>query len=208
MTKSHGKKRDKEEVKDRIAIAMERAEAMARGEAGRHRAEEGGEEVVTIRRSELESLREKAARAEEYHEALLRKAADLENYKKRVEREKQDLIKYGQEQLMSDLLRVLDNFERAMAAGSGSGQNAGIMEGVKLIQRQLLDILKKNGLEQINAVGTQFDPGLHEAISQVETDDYPEGTVIGEQLKGYTLNGRLLRPSAVTVAKAPARRGE
>ena len=198
MSKMHEKKGEKKYVKSSRDIAMERAEAMARGVPPADRDEL---EEVCLPASKMKELQEKAARADEYYDTMLRAAAELENYKKRIERERQNLLKFGQEELMSDLLLVLDNYERALESTESSKDVKNIVDGIKLIQKQLLSVLKKSGLEPIEALGKPFNPELHEAISQVETDDYPDGTVIGEQLKGYTLNKRLLRPSVVTVSK-------
>lgn len=188
---------EKKHVKSHLDIAMEKAAAMAHGAAHAPHAEARPAEA------ELAALKAKAAKADDYYDRLLRAAADLENYKKRAERERADLLKFGQEELMGELLVVIDNFERASASAGGSPAAKGIVDGVALIRKQLLGILAKFGLSPIEAVGKPFNPEFHEAVAQVETDAQPEGTVVGERLKGYTLNGRLLRPSVVTVAAAP-----
>lgn len=192
----HEKHRKRQEVKSNLEIAMEKAAAMSQeAPPGPATAAE-----ARVREDELNALREKAAKADEYYDRLLRTAAELENYRKRAEREKSDLLKFGQEELMADLLPVLDNFERALAAAGSSPHPDAVAEGVKLIHKQLAAVLTQNGLQPIEAVGKQFDPELHEAIAQVETDKSPAGTILSEQLKGYALNGRLLRPAVVTVA--------
>ncbi len=191
------RKRDRKHVKSSLDIAMQKAKDMPK--RGVHEEER----EARIPEGELKDLREKAGKAGEYYERMLRVAAELENYKKRAERERADLLKYGQEELVAELLTVMDNFERAMSASGSAKDVDSLVDGVKLIQKQLLSVLKKNGVEPIEAVGKPFNPELHEAISQVETDDHPDGTVIAEQLRGYTMNGRLLRPSAVTVSKSP-----
>lgn len=200
MTKHHGKKGDHKQVRKNIEIALEKAEKMSQGTLPPELEDTA---KTTIPEDELTSLREKAEKADDYYEDFLRSAAELENYKKRVERDRQALIKYGQEELISDLLLVLDNFDRAVEAAESSTGNDSVLEGVRLIRKQLVDTLKKNGLEPIDAFGKPFNPELHEAISQVETADYPDGTVISVQMRGYCLNGRLLRPSAVTVSQIP-----
>ena len=184
---------EKGHVRSHLDIAMEKAKAMAHGAGAPARA--AGAETAT--------LRERAAKADEYYDRFLRAAADLENYKKRAERERDDLLKYGQEELMGERIVVLDNFDRALAFAGASPDAKGLSDGVSLIRKQLIGVLAKFGLKAVEAVGHKFDPEFHEAVAQVETDTQPEGTVVAEQLRGYTLNGRLLRPSVVTVAAAP-----
>jgi molecular chaperone GrpE len=202
MSKKHDKPHDHRQVKSNVEIAMEKAAAMGRGAPP----ETPGGPAAGVAEGELKTLREKAAKADEYYDRLLRTAADFENYRKRMERERSDLVKFGQEQLMADLILVLDNFDRALVAAGSPATADPILDGVKLIQKQLTTVLENNGLQPIEAVGKPFNPEIHEALAQVETDRHPEGTVIAEQLKGYLLNGRLLRPAAVTVAiaKRPA----
>jgi len=196
----HEAKHEKKQVKSHLDIAMERAAAMAHGAPG---AEHALPLEMRVPEDELKALREKAAKADDYYDRLLRTAADLENYKKRAERERSDLLKFGQEELMGELIVVLDNFGRALDSAGNSAAAKGMADGVSLIRKQLLTVLGKFGLRPIEAVGQKFNPELHEAVAQVETDGQPEGTVVGEQLRGYTLNGRLLRPAVVTVAAPP-----
>jgi molecular chaperone GrpE len=197
------KRHEKKHVKSSVDIAMEKAHSMASGEEHKQVGKE-----VTIPDSELHELREKASKADEYHDRMLRAVAELENYKRRVERERVELLKYGQAELMAELLTVLDNFERALSAAESTRDVKNIVSGVKLIQKQLLSVLEKSGLEPIEAVGKQFNPELHEALGEVETEDHPDGTVVSEQLKGYLLNKRLLRPAAVTVSRNKRKAGE
>lgn len=154
---------------------------------------------------EIEQLRAQAAKAKEFQEMLLRTAAELENYKKRVAREKQDAAKYMNEGILQKLIPVLDNFEMASAA-TGSNQNASVQSlqtGVNMILTQLKNALGEAGLEAIDAVGQKFDPNIHEALSQQETTDVPEGQVVQQLRRGYKLRDRLLRPAAVVVSKSP-----
>lgn len=198
--KDHEKKHDKKHVKSHLDIAMEKAQALARGAAA---APLGPAAEARLPEGELAALREKAAKADEYRDRMLRAAADFENFRKRTERERLDLLKFGQEELMVELLGVIDNFERALASAGSAPEAKALTDGVALIRRQLLTSLGKFGLEPIDALGKPFNPELHEASAQVETDAHPEGTVVGETLRGYTLHGRLLRPSVVTVAALP-----
>jgi molecular chaperone GrpE len=155
---------------------------------------------------ELQELETQAGKAAEYWNQLLRTAADLENYKKRALREKQDAIKYANESLLGKLVPVLDNFDAALTAVSASqgASTDSFQQGVGMIQQQLKQVLGEAGLEEINAQGQPFDPNCHEAVSQQETAEVPEGHVLQQLRKGYKLRDRLLRPATVVVAKAPA----
>jgi len=148
--------------------------------------------------AELDKARQEAA---ENYDKYLRLAAEFENYKKRAQRERTDLLNYGTESLIRDILPTLDGLERAVDHSEKSGDFTTFVEGLKLIHGNLLAALKKNGVEHITAQGETFDPHYHEAMMTVETGQYPSNTVVDEYEKGYLLNGRLLRPSKVSVAK-------
>jgi len=155
---------------------------------------------------QVRDLQDKAARAEENWNHYLRAVADLENYKKRAARERQDAAKFGNESLMTRLITVLDNFEMAQnAAQNGQAETLqSLHAGIGMVQTQLKSILAEAGLEEVDAAGKTFDPNLHEALSQEETAEVPEGRVVRQLRKGYRLRERLLRPASVVVAKAPA----
>jgi molecular chaperone GrpE len=158
--------------------------------------------------AQLEELKARAAKADEHWDRLLRTAADLENFKKRVARERIDIAQSATAALLHKLLPVLDHFEMAQsAAQTAEAPPAGIeslQAGIAMIQQQLKGILAETGLEEIDARGKPFDPMLHEAVSQLETADAPEGQVVQQIRKGYKLRERLLRPAAVIVARKPA----
>jgi molecular chaperone GrpE len=155
---------------------------------------------------EIEELKKQAARAREHWDALLRTTADFENYKKRVAREKQDAQKYANESLLVKLLPVLDNFDMALAAVNAVQDKAvqSFQTGVTMIHQQFKSALADAGLEEINATGKMFDPNWHEAVSQQETSEVPEGQVVQQTRKGYKFRDRLVRPASVVVAKKPA----
>ena len=137
---------------------------------------------------------------------MLRLAADFENFKKRATREQQDARRFANEGLLSRLLPVLDHFEMAMQA-AGDAQTVSVESlktGVEMIQQQLRAALREAGLEEVDAAGATFDPNLHEAVSQEESAEVAEGQVLRQLRRGYRLNGRLLRPATVVVAKKPA----
>jgi molecular chaperone GrpE len=150
-------------------------------------------------------LKEQAAKAAQYYEQLLRVTADFDNFKKRAARERQDAIKYANESLLERLIPVLDNFEMALAAANAPNTSIQSMQsGVNMIQQQLRSAMGEAGLEEIDAAGKKFDPTLHEAISQQETSEVPDGHVAQQVRKGYKLRDRLLRPASVVVARKPA----
>lgn len=128
-------------------------------------------------------------------------AAEFDNYRKRAAREKEAIVSFGNERLLLAILPFLDNLERAISQSEAAGSKDALLEGVRITYGQILAELRKFGLEQIPAVGEPFDPNLHEAIAMVDREGKTEGTVLSEARKGYLLNGRLLRPAQVTVAK-------
>lgn len=145
-------------------------------------------------------LAEQKAKVEDNFNRLVRLQADFDNYRKRVQKEKEEFFKYASVSLCEALLPVLDNFQLALAASEQDP--AKVLEGVEMIYRQLQDVLQKEGLEPIEAVGREFDPSRHEAIMQENTDAHPDNTVIEELRRGYYLRDRLLRPAMVKVAKS------
>ena len=156
---------------------------------------------VTI--EQLEELKQRAIRADENWDRLLRVTADFDNYKKRATREKQDAIKFANESLLQKLVPVLDAFDMALAAAQTMPPDAvqALQAGVTMVHQQLKNALTEAGLEEVSALGQPFDPNLHEAVSQQETADAPEGQVVQQLRKGYRFRERLLRPASVIVAK-------
>lgn len=163
-------------------------------------------ETGSVTPEQLEELKTRAAKSDENWEKLLRTTADFDNFKKRAAREKQDAIRYANEALLEKLVPVLDNFEAALSAAQSTSSAAGqsMQAGVAMIFQQLKKLLMESGLEEVNAAGQKFDPNLHEAVSQQESADVPEGNVLQQLRKGYKLRDRLLRPATVVVAKKPA----
>jgi molecular chaperone GrpE len=146
-----------------------------------------------------------AALAAELQERLLRMAADFDNFKKRAARERDETRRSATESIIARLLPVLDNFEMAMAAASQPAASLDTLrDGVQMIQSQLRSAFSDTGLEEVPAVGKLFDPSIHEAVSQRETADVPEGQVVQQLRKGYRIRERLLRPASVVVARTPS----
>jgi molecular chaperone GrpE len=134
---------------------------------------------------------------DDLRDTLLRRQAEFDNFRKRTERERIELSQYASMEVVGDLVPILDDFERALAADSTSPEFA---KGVQMIYQRMAESLKKTGLEPIDTSGKPFDPHLHQAIERVETSDAPENTIIGEFQRGYHFKSKLLRPSMVRVA--------
>lgn len=147
--------------------------------------------------SELESVRREM---EDWRARAYRSAADLDNARKRFQKERDDLRKYGSDGLLKDLLPVADNLERAVAHASAGD---GLAEGVQMVLRLFHQVLASYGAKPFDAKGERFDPQLHEAMTQVPTDEQEPGTVVDVFQQGWTLHERLARPAMVTVAIAP-----
>lgn len=154
--------------------------------------------------SELEQLKEKLAEAEtrnkELEDRLLRLAAEFDNYKKRTAREFENIVKNANENLILDLVTILNSFSRALESPENSKDLSSFKAGIELIHGQLKRLLSKEGLEEIPAKGEKFDPALHEAVMQMESDQ-EEGIILQEVNKGYKLNGKVIRHSQVVVAR-------
>lgn len=132
---------------------------------------------------------------------LLRKQAEFENYKKRIERERSEYVQFASAELMRELLNALDSFDLAVRnAGTEKSAGANMLKGLDLVYKQFQDTLGRFGLKPIDAKGQPFDPNFHQAVSTVPTNEVEENTVVEEFRRGYTLNGRLLRPAMVSVS--------
>jgi molecular chaperone GrpE len=146
-----------------------------------------------------------AAELEESRNRLLRLQADFENFRRRALAERRDLYQYGHENLVKDLLSTVDNLERAMdhARESGGGDLESFLQGVELVQQELLGALASHSVSEVEALGKAFDPALHEAMTLVPDGSVEPNTVIDVLQKGYVLKDHLLRPARVIVAKPP-----
>jgi molecular chaperone GrpE len=139
---------------------------------------------------------------DEYYDLLLRKSAEFDNYRKRVERERQGLADAAASGILEELLPVVDDLERALKADAGGEGAEAYRRGVELIHRQLMETLRKRGVRAIEALGVDFDPYYHQAVSHEAVPGRREGEIIEEFRRGYMLGDRLLRPSMVKVANA------
>jgi molecular chaperone GrpE len=158
---------------------------------------------------DLEALRARSATLEkerdDFRSLLQRTHADFENYQKRNQREQEQERRYRVGPFVLDLLPILDNFERAMAAAKQAGEQGPLVQGVALVQSQILDVLKRHGITRIDPLGQTFDPNLHQAVMQQPTSEYPPGTVAQVLQHGFMLHDRVLRPAHVAVAVAPSK---
>lgn len=169
--------------------------------AGNDGAESAADQASPEASSGFQALKEER---DSLYDRLLRKAAEFDNYRKRVEREKAEVLQFGSAELMRDLLNAMDSFELALKnASAGTSAEEETLRGFELIYKQLQDTLARFGLKPVEAKGTPFDPNFHNAVSTQATDEVEENTVVEEMRKGYTLNGRLLRPAMVIVSVKP-----
>ena len=137
---------------------------------------------------------------DDYNDRWLRKTAEFENYRKRVERERREQADQTVIDLLLELLLIDDDFDRALTVDAGEGGSA-YRRGVELIHGKLQDLLGKHGVRPIEALGSDFDPNVHQAVIHESSPGHREGEVIGELRRGYTIGERLLRPAMVKVAK-------
>ena len=132
---------------------------------------------------------------------MRRAKAEFANFRKRWEREKQVIMQFAEEDLVRELLTTIDNFERAIDSAKEAGHEGPLLEGITMVYDQLIDTLKRRGLERITSEGCEFDPNFHEAVAQQITDEVPDNHVFDEVQSGYKFRDRLLRPAKVRVAK-------
>jgi molecular chaperone GrpE len=187
-------KHDREDMRDGTSIPgsgleAERPETTLRA---------GEEDTVDALRAKLQ---EKEKEVAENYDKYLRAVAELENFRKRAARDKADTAKYGNEQLLRDLLPLTDAMDRALQQSEQSCDFEAFRKGLELLRSQLATCLGRHGVEAIECLRKPFDPNLHEALMQVEGDGHENNEVVDELEKGYLLNGRLLRPSKVSVCK-------
>jgi molecular chaperone GrpE len=149
--------------------------------------------------SELEQAQQEAKEA---RDEMLRMRAETDNLRKRLQKEKLDSVQFANERLIKQLIPIFENLDRALKAPDTNVES--LKEGVQLTADQALALFKKENVEPINAVGEPFDPSIHEVLSQIESPDHEENTVIEEYSKGYRMNSRVLIPSRVVIAKKPA----
>ena len=167
-------------------------------------AAEAAAETPVVAEAELAASREEAAKNWDLY---LRARADLENFRKRAQRDKEEALKFGNESLLLEILPAVDNMERALSHGDVENRDA-LLTGIRMTLDMLQGALRKFGVTPVVAdPGTPFDSAVHQALGQLESAEHPPNAVVQELQRGYLLNDRLLRPSLVMVARAPAESG-
>lgn len=165
--------------------------------------EEVNEEVVEQEEAEAAEnplVTELTKQVEESQQRFLRAQADFDNFRRRTTKEKEELAQYASMKLITQLLPVVDNFDRAVEAAKNGGDIESFLKGVDMIYRQFSQVLEQEGLKPMTTVGEAFNPDFHQAIMQVESDEYEEGIVVEEVQKGYVLKEKVLRPAMVKVS--------
>jgi molecular chaperone GrpE len=147
-----------------------------------------------------EQLAAEQKKSQEYLTKLKYLQADFENYRRRAEKQVQDAVTRSNENLVSSLIGVIDDFENAILAGESTKNKDALLDGIKMVHKKLDCLLASEGLERLECVGQQFDPIKHEVLAQIPTNEHESGTVIEEARKGFVFKGKVLRPSVVTIA--------
>jgi molecular chaperone GrpE len=155
-----------------------------------------------------DELAVKSEECKALNDKYIRLAAEFDNYKRLSQRDQRDQIRFGNEQLLKELLPVVDNMERAIKAAQASGGDSALVQGVELTLKQLSGALAKFGVQTIETAGQEFDPSAHQAVSYGPSDDVAANTVLDEFQKGYRLHDRILRAAMVSVSSGPAQGNE
>jgi molecular chaperone GrpE len=150
--------------------------------------------------AELAKIREERDRLKDQ---LLRTAADFDNFRKRTVKDLAEEKRRAKEDVIRELLPVIDNLERAVSASASASDVTAVIEGIRMVLKLFEDQASRLGLTKVKTVGERFDPAIHDAIQQVETDEHPAGTVITEVVAGFRLGDKLVRPAMVVVARKP-----
>lgn len=187
-----------EELKKQQAQEEEKApETEAKAEKPEEKTEGPEAEAQEAEKPEKAEKNEKDPEEEALNTKYLRLMADFQNYKRRTEKEKSDIYAFANEKIVSELLNVIDNFERALDAGN---EGDSFVEGMNLIFKQLQGVLEKAGVVEIEALGREFDPNFHHAVMTEDSEEYESGKITAVLQKGYLLNNKVIRPSMVKVA--------
>ena len=159
------------------------------------------EAVETAANEEDSRIQELQRQADDNYQRFLRAQADFDNFRRRTLKEKEELSKYASAKLIGELLPVVDNFQRALKAGGEATDDGALSKGIEMIYRQLSQVLENEGLKAMEPVGQPFDPEVHQAIMQVESEEYGEGIVVEVVQTGYMLKDKVLRPAMVKVSQ-------
>ncbi len=157
------------------------------------------DDPLKVMEARLESMEQES---KDSHNRFLRVSAEFENYKKRAAREMNDFRKFANESFAKAMLPVVDNLDRAIESSSDDDHsNSSVVEGVNMTLKEILKIFEQFGVKPFESLGKTFDPAVHQAVMQEESDDHPEKTILNELEKGYMIHDRLLRPAMVVVSK-------
>lgn len=172
--------------------------------------EAGSDKAPALKIAVDDPVAEWKGKVEKLEDQLLRAKADFQNMQKRAASERLESIRYANADLMRSLVKVLDDFDRALAAAGDVPESNPLLEGVRLVRENFMKAMAESGLETIDALHQPFDPSIHEALMQLPSGDFPPGTVVEQHAKGYRLHGRVVRPAKVIVSKAvdPSPRSE
>jgi molecular chaperone GrpE len=162
--------------------------------------EEGASPATAATAAPADELAELRKERDSLQDRLLRQAAEFDNYRKRVDRERKDSSQYAAVDLIQDLLPIIDDFERALQSDAAGAES--YRQGIEIIHRALVETLRKRGVTAIDAVGTDFDPQIHQAVAYEAAPDRRDGEVTEQFTRGYRLGDKLIRPAMVKVAKA------
>jgi len=190
--------------KDQVDYQKEYLEIKAKFTTKEKKFKDAKRQISSLR-SQVKAVKEELKltdkEAGEYLDYLKRLKAEFENYKRRSQKERERIVSWSNEDLIKQFLPVLDDLERAVGSSQQSRNLASLMEGMRMILDQLKAILQKQGLQEIEAKGEEFDPHYHEALMSVDLAEYPDNLVVEEMRKGYKLNDKILRPAMVKVNK-------
>lgn len=197
MTERKKKKISTEDVLEERSVAQAAEASVAEGTGQAHAGLATSDEVSELQ----EQLADARAKADEYLDGWQRARAEFANYKKRVEREQSQIYQQAAGSIIKRYLEVLDDFERALKNRPTEGDGAAWADGIELIYQKFLNILKSEGVQQMDSEGKQFDPNFHEAITLEDSDQHESGQIIEVLQQGYLLGEKILRPAVVRVAK-------
>lgn len=169
----------------------------------KHKGEKKAKKKITLPLGEYHHLKQKAEERDAHFDRLLRLQAEFENTKKRLEKERTEFLKYAHQGVIIELLNIVDNFERAEDAARKGEDYKLLHQGVEMILKELHQLLKNKGVAKMECLGAPFDPERHEAIMHMPSEEHPENTIVEEVRKGYMIDGRVIRPAIVKVAKKP-----
>ncbi|KEZ51766.1 nucleotide exchange factor GrpE [Metabacillus indicus] len=191
----------KESLKENQAAGQEETvisqeEEAAEAQAGQEEAQAQGSDELSEAKAKIEELEAKLSDTEN---RMYRLQADLDNFRRRARLDMESAQKYRSQNLITDILPALDNFERALKIDTDDEKTQSLLQGMDMVYRQLIQALQNEGAEAIQAEGQPFDPHLHQAVMQVEDENFEAGTVIEEFQKGYKLKDRIIRPAMVKV---------